>query len=172
MRLTTRIKDITKKLLKGDIRSLFESSGKNHLHPVEVAQVLNNLPPDSVTSSFVSFSYEGQLEIFPYLDSLVQKQLIQSIPKENARKLLNAIILDDRVSFFSAIPHHEIGEFFDLLDEKNKKATLDILGFPKQSVARLINTQYATLKKNMTIAEANSRLTGISSISFPDSSTT
>jgi magnesium transporter len=158
MRLTTRLIDITQKLLKGQLRSLFESQGKNHLHPVEVAQVLNNLPEDSVTSAFVSFSYEGQVEIFPYLDLLVQKKLIQNIPKENASKLLNAISLDDRVSFFSTLPHDEIGEFLDLLDEKQKKATLDILGFPKQSVARLINTQFATLKKDMTIAQANEYL--------------
>ena len=158
MRLTTRLKDITKKLLKGDIRSLFESGGKNHLHPVEVAQVLNNLPADSVTPAFVSFTYEGQVDIFPYLDLLVQKKLIESLPKENAARLLNAVSLDDRVSFFSGIPHLEMGDFLDFLDEKHKKETLDILGFPKQSVARLINTGYATLKKEMTIAEANEYL--------------
>ena len=155
-RLTTRLKDITLKLLKGDLRSLFESNDRaHHLHPVEVAQVLNNLPAESVTSAFISFSYEGQVEIFPFLVAPAQKKLIEGLPKENASKLLNAISLDDRVAFMSTIPHDEIGFFLDFLDEKHKRATLDILGFPKQSVARLINTGFATLKKNMTIGEAN-----------------
>ena len=133
---------------------MFESKDAKRLHPVEVAQVLNHLPADSTLNVFVSFSYESQLQIFPHLDYLVQKKLISTLPQENASEILNAISLDDRVSLFSTLKDLERTQYLEYLDEDNKKSTLDILGYPKQSVARLINTDFATLKKDMSLAEA------------------
>ncbi len=152
------LKTITQKLLKGDITALFKSNDKHQLHPVEVAQVFNSLPFDSVLIAFNSFSFDNQLQIFPYLDNGMQKKIIQAMPPSNASALLNAMSLDDRVSFYSTLKDFEIAGFLDFLTEKNKKATLDILGFPKKSVARLINTEFTTLKKDMTIAEASEHL--------------
>ena len=45
-----------------------------------------------------------------------------------------------------------------LLNEKNKDAVHDILGYPENSVARLINTDFATIVPEITIAEANEYL--------------
>ncbi|HEU0065409.1 MAG TPA: magnesium transporter [Flavisolibacter sp.] len=149
-----KLSKITGNLLKGDFSALFEQKDKGRLHPVEMAHVLNSLPGEALLPSFTGLSYETQVEVFPYLDPLVQKKLVTDLPKENASEILNTISSDDRVSFFSALNHLEIGDYLDLLQEENRKATLDMLGFSKQSVARLINTEYATLKKDMTIGEA------------------
>jgi magnesium transporter len=149
-----KLKTITGSLLKGDFSALFETKEKGNLHPVEVAHVLNSLPAETLVQSFVSFSYESQVEIFPYLDPLAQKRLIAELTNENASEILNAISSDDRVSFYSSLNHLEIADYLALLTEEHRKATLDMLGFSKQSVARLVNTEYATLKKDMTIAEA------------------
>jgi Mg2+ transporter (mgtE) len=149
-----KLKTITGNLLKGDFSALFETKDKGNLHPVEVAHVLNSLPADTLVQSFVSFSYESQVEIFPYLDPLAQKRLIAELSKDNASQILNEISSDDRVSFYSTLNHLEIADYLALLTEENRKATLDMLGFSKQSVARLVNTEYATLKKDMTISEA------------------
>ncbi|HXL57299.1 MAG TPA: hypothetical protein VN958_13640, partial [Chitinophagaceae bacterium] len=153
-----KLKTLTRNLLKGDIMALFKNTDKRQLHPVEVAQVFNSLPPDSISIAFKSFSYDNQLQVFPYLDPSVQKRLIIDMPGANASTLLNAISLDDRVSFYATLKDIEIGEFLEFLDDDNKKATLDILGLPKQSVARLINNKFATLKKEMTVAEASEYL--------------
>lgn len=48
--------------------------------------------------------------------------------------------------------------FLNYLSEKNKKETQDILGYAKNSVARLIDTNYATISKDMTIGEAAEHL--------------
>ena len=149
-----KLKTITGSLLKGDFSALFETKEKGNLHPVEVAHVLNSLPGETLVQSFVSFSYESQVEVFPYLDPLAQKRLIAELSKDNASQILNAISSDDRVSFYSSLNHLEIADYLALLTEEHRKATLDMLGFSKQSVARLVNTEYATLKKDMTIAEA------------------
>jgi len=153
-----KIKDITQKLFRDNIMALFRSNNSHKLHPAEVAEVFKNLPVDSIIGAFNSFSYDNQMQIFPYLDPIIQKRLVLSMPPVNASALLNAISLDDRVAFYSTLKDTERGELLELLTPDNKKATFDILGYPKQSVARLINNQFATLKKEMSIAEANEYL--------------
>jgi magnesium transporter len=44
------------------------------------------------------------------------------------------------------------------LDEKNRTATEDMLGYPIQSVARLVNTSFCTISQKMTIAQATEYL--------------
>ena len=69
------------------------------------------------------------------------------MPPQNASILLDAISSDDRISFYSSLKQNELGDYLHFLNEETKRSTLDVLGLPKQSVARLINTDYATLKK-------------------------
>lgn len=153
-----KLKTITQKLLKGELASLFKSEEEHPLHPAQVAQVINSLPADSAINVFTNFMVDSQVEVFSYLDPVIQKKIITTMPREAASIILNRLHSDDRVSFYATLRPTEIGAYYDLLEEKNKKATLDILGFPKQSVARLINTAYATLQKKMTIAEATEHL--------------
>jgi magnesium transporter len=88
------------------------------------------------------------------LDSLVQKQIISEISKDEASKILNSISSDDLLIFLSHLKGVELSETLDYLNEKNKKAAHNLMGYPKESVARLINTEFATLTKDMTIEQA------------------
>jgi magnesium transporter len=141
------------KVSKGFDGTLLNEKG-SHLHPYEIAQIINKLPGTSAVKAFSSFMSPLQLQVFPNLDPLVQKNLVIHLPKERSAFLINSLRLDDIVSFYSTIRRSELAEYYPLLNEKNKKATFDILGYPSDSVARLLNTDYATLKRKMTIQEA------------------
>ncbi len=150
------LKEIRKKILKGDIIGLFRLFGKDEksMQPSEVAQIFLNLPASSAIKAFQSFPEKNKITLFPYLDSLVQKQIISEITKEEASKILNSISSDDLLIFLSNLKGVELSGTLEYLNEKNKKAAHNLLGYPKESVARLINTEFATLTKEMTIDEA------------------
>ena len=154
------LKEIRKKILKGDILGLFRSLGRDGkaMQPSEVAQIFLNLPASSAIAAFQSFPEKNKLLLFPYLDNLVQKQIIQEVPKEEKSKILNNISSDDLLIFLSNLKGVELSETLEYLSEKNKKAAHNLLGYPKESVARLINTEFVTIKKEMTIEEAMTHL--------------
>src|SRR5438552_2843864 len=154
------LKEIRKKILKGDIIGLFRLFGKDEktMQPSEVAKIFLNLPASSAIKAFQSFPEKNKIMLFPYLDDLVQKQIINEITKEDASKILNNISSDDLLIFLSHLKGVELSEALGYLNEKNKKAAHNLLGYPKRSVARLINTEFATLKKEMTIEEAMAHL--------------
>ncbi len=154
------LKEIRRKLFKGDIAGLFRSFIKDEksMQPSEVAQIFLNLPASSAVKAFQAFPEKNKIVLFPYLDNLVRKQIIKDISKDQASKILNSISSDDLLIFLSQLKGIELSETLEYLNEKNKRAAHNLLGYPKESVARLINTEFVTIKKEMTIEEAMTHL--------------
>lgn len=150
------LKEIRRKIVKGDLIGLFRSNEKDDkiFQPSEVAQIFLSLPSSSALKAFQAFPEKNQLVLFAYLDQLIQKQIILGLPKEKAFFILNGLNSDDRLIFLSSVKGVELTGILDLLNHKNREEAHTMLGYPGQSVARLINTGFATIKKEMTIEEA------------------
>jgi len=153
------LKEISKKIIKGDFSSLLHfGNGNKNVHPAEVTKMLASVPDENAVQAFRSLPTSTQTKVFPYLDILLQKKIIQKLTKPRASFILNELISDDRISFYSSLKGVERSTWLALLNEKNKDAVHDILGYPENSVARLINTDFATIVPEITIAEANEYL--------------
>lgn len=152
-------KELTSKILKGDITGLLGFSRDNkNIHPAEIARVLAGMPFEATYRAFQSFPVKTQVGIFPYVDALTQKKIIRQLGNEKAAFILNELSSDDRLAFYSSLKGVELSNFIEYLNEANKDTTHDLLGYPDNSVARLINTDFATIEKAMTIAEAAEHL--------------
>ena len=153
------LKEISKKIITGDFSSLIGfSNGNKNVHPTEVAKMLGSVPPDTTLLAFGSLPTHTQTQVFPYLDLIIQRKIIQKATKTRGAYILNDLSSDDRIAFYSSLKGVERSTYLDLLNEKNKDAVHDILGYPDNSVARLINTEFATINTEITIAEANEHL--------------
>jgi len=144
--------------MRGDIASLLHISRENNIHPSEVAKLFNELPLDTAINAFQSFPSKKQVVVFSYLDILLQKKLLRRIGKERATYILNKISSDDRLALINSFKGVERSHILELLEDKNKKATHNMLGYPKGSVARLVNTEFATITDEMTVEKANEHL--------------
>jgi magnesium transporter len=149
------LNDLRKKIMHGDISSLLHIGKSNNIHPSEVAKLFNELPLDSAIHAFQSFPAKKQIIVFSYLDIPLQKKLVRSLSKEKATFILNKLSSDDRLTLINSYKGVERTHVLELLEDKNKKATHDMLGYPKESVARLINTEFASIAEDMTIEKAN-----------------
>ena len=153
------LKEISKKLMKGDFSSLLGFVNSNRsVHPTEVAKMLTAVPNDAALQGFRTLPTSTQTKVFPYLDILLQKKIIKALTKPRAAFILNELSSDDRIAFYSSLKGLERSNYLELLNEKNRNAVHDILGYPENSVARLINTDFATITTELTIAAANEHL--------------
>ncbi|AEV96892.1 magnesium transporter [Niastella koreensis] len=153
------LKDITNKLLKANFTRLFGfNNDKRYIHPAEIAQVLTGMRFEAAYQAFLSFPVKAQVGIFPYLDGFTQKKIIRQVGNDKAAYILNGLSSDDRLTFYSTLKGVELSNFIEYLNDENKDTTHDLLGYPDNSVARLINTDFATIEKEMTIAEAAEHL--------------
>ena len=152
------LKEIKDKIINGELWPLVNLEDNKDIHPSDVAHVLNTLPAESAVASFLSFPEKKTSILFGYLDHYLQQRIIVKLSREQAAYVLNHSNSTDRYSFFVSLNALERSKYLEYLDETNKKATEDMLGYPRQSVARLVNTDFAAITANMTIAEANDYL--------------
>jgi magnesium transporter len=137
--------------------SLFDKE-QEKVHPAEIAQIIDVLPFEYALTSFINLTPDNQLKTLPYIDVLLQHKLVRHLPKRRVGYLLNNLSSDNRISFFEDLKLVERAIYISYLNEENLHETQDFLGYSENSVARLIDTDYATISKDMTVAEAGRHL--------------
>jgi magnesium transporter len=91
--------------------------------------------------------------VFKILDLGVQKRIIKDLPVFKSAELLNELPADDRVSFLEELPTAAVRELIKTLDPEERKITLELLGYPENSVGRLMNPEYVYVYEYNTVKE-------------------
>lgn len=91
--------------------------------------------------------------VFKILESPTQQRIIETLPPSKTAELLNELPADDRTSFLEDLPANVERELIKLLDPEERKITLSLLGYPENSVGRLMNPDYVYVYENSTVAQ-------------------
>ncbi len=91
--------------------------------------------------------------VFKILDFSVQKRIIKDLPVFKSAELLNELPADDRVAFLEELPNAAVRELIKTLDPEERKITLELLGYPENSVGRLMNPDYVYVYEHNTVKE-------------------
>ena len=92
-------------------------------------------------------------KVFKILEFAVQKTIIQELPPNKTAALLNELPPDDRTDFFEELPGNVVRELIKLLNAEERKVTLSLLGYPENSVGRLMTPDYVYVYEHNTVAE-------------------
>ncbi|HEX2532962.1 MAG TPA: magnesium transporter, partial [Chitinophagaceae bacterium] len=87
------------------------------------------------------------------LDFPTQKGIIQLLPANKTAELLNELPADDRTDFLEELPSDVVRELIKLLDPEERKITLSLLGYPENSVGRLMTPDYVYVYEYNTVEE-------------------
>ena len=147
------VQDLREKILEGDLSELLHHS-KDEDYPAEVSKLLQSLPNEQAINIFLSLPEPIQVSIFSFLDHVLQQRIIEDLPRPQISNILNNLESNDRIAFFDTVDGIEVTEYLNLLNDKNRLATYDLLGYPEKSVARLINTNFTTVRREWTLAQA------------------
>ncbi len=91
--------------------------------------------------------------VFKILDHSVQKRIIKDLPVFKSAELLNELPADDRVSFLEELPHAVVRDLIKTLEPEERKVTLELMGYPENSVGRLMNPEYVYVYEYNTVKE-------------------
>jgi magnesium transporter len=113
--------------------------------------VYENLDYESQIISHLSIHRAAS--VFKILDLSEQKKIIQNLPAFKSAELLNELPADDRVAFLEVLPNNVVRELIKTLDPDERKITLELLGYPENSVGRLMNPDYVYVYEYNTVKE-------------------
>jgi magnesium transporter len=92
--------------------------------------------------------------VFKILDITQQKDIVKKLPSAKTAELLNELPADDRTDFLEELPKAAIRDLIKLLDPEERKVTLSLLGYPEDSVGRLMTPDYVYVYQHNTVQEA------------------
>jgi magnesium transporter len=125
----------------------------NHQNISDVANLLYD-NEDYESQIIGHLSLHRAVSVFKILELTTQKRIIQQLQPFKTAELLNELPPDDRTSFLSELPSNAVRELVKTLNADERKITLSLLGYPENSVGRLMTPDYVYVYENDSIAEA------------------
>lgn len=127
------------------------------LAPIEPSEIAGMLESFSKTDRILLFRCLGReqaADAFSYLDNERQEQLLRELSDQETRDVLAHLSPDDRTKLFEELPAPVTKRLLDFLSPEDRKEALMLLGYPENSVGRLMSPDFASVHPEMTVAEA------------------
>lgn len=123
----------------------------------DVAQLVEE-NPDYESQIIANMSVHRAASVFKIIDLATQKRIIGDLPANTTASLLNELPADDRTDFLEELPSNVVRELIKLLDPDERKITLSLLGYPENSIGRLMTPDYVYVYPWNTIEEVFSTI--------------
>lgn len=120
----------------------------------EVAELLFDLEAKHRVLVFRLLPKPQASEVFSYLEVENQNELIKNLTDEESRELLKNLRPDDRTRFFEEMPGRSVQKALNLLEPEDLKEVRMLLGYPEESVGRLMNPDYVAVRPDWTVQRA------------------
>lgn len=118
----------------------------------DVADLIDEYP-EFEDKIIANLSIHRAASTFKILDFTTQKRIVTELPSFKTAELLNELQADDRTAFLEDLPKEVLRDLIKLLDPEERLVTLSLLGYPEDSVGRLMTPDYVYVYEHNTISE-------------------
>lgn len=128
----------------------------NELLPFDVASIIAALESDERVVLFRLFSREQAKEVFKLLSHEEREEIIDGLAQHMGKlsNLLNDLDPDDRTAFFEELPGEVALRLIQMLTPEQRKISERLLGYPEESIGRLMTPEYVVVKSHYTVERA------------------
>lgn len=121
---------------------------------VELAEVLSELSPETEAVVFRVLPPASALDAFEYLEFSDQEVLLRHLGDEEVAAVLNDMSADDRTALLEELPGKVTKRLLNLLSPKERSVATKLLGYPEESIGRLMTPDYVAVKPHWTVAQS------------------
>lgn len=124
------------------------------LEPEDIADMIETLPPESGVVAFRVLPREVSGETFAALTKQAQESLLEELGAERSARVIEMMDPDDRVALLDELPVEIATRLIRRFSPANRRVTQAILGYPQDSVGRLMTPDYVRVRKDWSVARA------------------
>ncbi|MDG4946047.1 magnesium transporter [Weeksellaceae bacterium KMM 9713] len=138
---------------KKDFRTLKVSL--NQMNNVQLAKIIEEMSPTEEIIMYRLLDRRLSKEVFKHLSTNKKKEVIKGLLENDLKlsNLINDIEPDDRTAFFEELPKDVTESLLQLLTEEEREIAVKLLGYPKDSIGRLMTPEYIAMKAEDSIAD-------------------
>ena len=157
---TYEIHEMIEELLEGRAYASLKTF-LSEQNPVDIAEALNGLKEGEVSLCFRLLAKELAAEVFVNMDTEKQQTLIEGFNDARLREVLSEICPDDAADLVGEMPASVVSRILKHTDSETRAAINEILLYPKNSVGSIMTTEYVSLRRDMTVAEAIAKIRSV-----------
>ncbi|NCQ17065.1 MAG: magnesium transporter [Ignavibacteria bacterium CG_4_8_14_3_um_filter_37_9] len=121
--------------------------------PADIADLLTDLPDHEQAILFRILPKDLATDTFEYLEVDVQLSLLKALGNEEVAFILNDMSPDDRTAMLEEVPASALKQMMNLLSVEERHIAQSLLGYPENSVGRLMTPDYLAIRENWTVQE-------------------
>jgi magnesium transporter len=151
------------KLLQPEIEDLIRNREFKELRQTleewpatEIATLIEELVAPEDVIVFRLLPREIAADAFEFLSHEKQLELVEALAGKEHRlaELLNDLAPDDRTAMLEELPGPVVQRLLNLLSAEELKIAIALLGYPEESIGRLMTPEYVAVRPGWTVARA------------------
>ena len=151
--LLDEIREMIHEKRYADLRDMFLP-----MESADIAQILEEAGPEVMPLLYRLLPKETAAEVFVELESESQEMLINGFSNTELKEVLDELYLDDAVDIVEEMPASVVIRILDKATPEMRKSINEILKYPEDSAGSIMNMEFLSLKKDMTVADAFKRI--------------
>ena len=128
------------------------------MEPADIALLLEEVGEEEMPLLYRLLPKELAAEVFVELESDSQEMLINGFSNTELKEVLDELYLDDAVDIVEEMPASVVIRILDKATPEMRKSINEILQYPEDSAGSIMNMEFLSLKKDMTVEDAFKRI--------------
>ena len=125
-----------------------------NLHPVDLVDAMEELDKKQRMLVFRLLSKEEAAEVFTDMNSDMREELLEALTDSELKEIMDEMYVDDTVDVLEEMPANVVDRLLMATDEETRKQINPLLQYPEDSAGSIMNIEYISLRKEMTVADA------------------
>ena len=151
--LLDEIREMIREKRYADLRDMFLP-----MESADIAQILEEAGPEVMPLLYRLLPKETAAEVFVELESESQEMLINGFSNTELKEVLDELYLDDAVDIVEEMPASVVIRILDTATPEMRKSFNEILQYTEDSAGSIMNMEFLSLKKDMTVEDAFKRI--------------
>ncbi len=142
---------INKKL--ADVKKILQE-----MNEYDIASTIEELPSELLIQAYRLLPKDKAVDVFVNMDEEVQRELIASLTKTEAKYIIEDMFTDDAADLFEEMPAMLVTSLLSNVDKETRNDINKLLKYPENSAGSLMAIEYIHLKKGLTIKKSIERI--------------
>lgn len=121
------------------------------LHTADIAELIPDASPEHRVLIFKVLDRDSAFQTFELLDISTQQELLDQLLPRQLKLIMNDMSADDRTELLENLDTETLNRILTLLTSTERIKALSLLGYPEESIGRLMTPDYVAVRSNWTV---------------------
>lgn len=124
------------------------------MHPSDIAEIISNIPRDSVQTVINSLNHETAGEAIHELEPELRASIVSQLPCKHAFDILEKMTPDEAADVLGDLPEEKAQEFLSLMGKEDSEEIQELMEHEDDTAGGLMNHEFIAISADTTVGNA------------------